>query len=50
MSKDAARLHKLCRCSLLRHHAILEHHNFICTGNRAHPVSDDEDRFIFDKT
>ena len=49
VGKNAALMQQLCRRSLFCYCSIFEHHNLICTGNRAHPVSDDEDGFVFNK-
>ena len=49
MVKDAAIMQLLCRRSLFGYRSIFEHHNLIRTGNRTHPVSDNENCFILDK-
>ena len=43
-------MQQLCRRSLFCYYSIFEHHNLICTGNSAHSVSNNENRFILDKS
>ena len=48
--KNAALMQQLCRRSLFCYCSIFEHHNLICTGNSAHSVSNNKNRFILDKS
>ena len=50
VGKNAALMQQLCRRSLFCYCSIFEHHNLICTGNSAHSVSNNENRFILDKS
>lgn len=46
VGEDAARLQQLYGRALLRHRAVLQHHDLILAGNGAHPMGNDENSFV----
>ena len=50
VGEDTAFLQQLCGRTLLGYCTILEHHDLVRAGDSAHPVGDNEDSLVLNKS